>query len=87
MNLRTLVGDTLRGCINVELLRPEDEIVSVYLRSFDHGYPIPSLERNEILDKVLPRLKEKGIYSRGRFGSWKYEVGNQGACSGVGIDG
>ncbi|RPB20648.1 FAD/NAD(P)-binding domain-containing protein [Terfezia boudieri ATCC MYA-4762] len=86
VNLRTLVGDTLRGCINVELLRPEDEIVSVYLRTFDHGYPIPSLERNEILDKVLPSLKERGIYSRGRFGSWKYEVGNQDHSFQLGVE-
>ena len=80
VNLRTIVRDTLQGCIDVDLLQPRDEIVSVYLRSFDHGYPIPSLERDGILEKALPSLKEKGIYSRGRFGSWKYEVGNQGSC-------
>lgn len=40
----------------------------------DTGYPIPTLERDEILDKLLPELKAMGIYSRGRFGSWKYEV-------------
>jgi hypothetical protein len=27
--------------------------------------------------KVQPTLKEHGVYSRGRFGGWKYEVANQ----------
>ena len=78
MDITHLVQETLQGCINVDLLKPEDEIVSIYQRKFDRGYPVPTLERNSVLEKLLPRLKEKGIYSRGRFGSWKYEVGNQG---------
>jgi len=38
------------------------------------GYPTPTLERDGVLKQVLPKLQEMGIYSRGRFGSWKYEV-------------
>jgi hypothetical protein len=35
------------------------------------------LERDGALKQLLPKLQDMGIYSRGRFGSWKYEVGNQ----------
>jgi hypothetical protein len=41
-----------------------------------HGYPTPSLVRDGQLKKLLPELAEKySIWSRGRFGSYKYEVG------------
>ena len=72
-----LLADCIQGLLNTEMLKAEDEIVSTYHRRFDHGYPTPSLERDGVLEKLLPKLQDKDIYSRGRFGSWKYEVGNQ----------
>ncbi|KAI5797707.1 hypothetical protein EDC01DRAFT_783330 [Geopyxis carbonaria] len=72
-----ILADTIQGCINSSLLSPDAEIVSTYHRRFDHGYPTPSLERDDALAQLLPKLLDMGIYSRGRFGSWKYEVGNQ----------
>ena len=74
---KNLLADCVKGLINTSMIQPQDEIVSTYHRRFDHGYPTPSLERESVLTKLLPRLEEKGIYSRGRFGSWRYEVGNQ----------
>ena len=73
----TLLEDSIQGLINTSLLAPEDEIVSTYVRRFDHGYPTPSVERNGVLAEALPYLRSKDILSRGRFGAWKYEVGNQ----------
>ena len=72
-----LLKETIQGLINTEMIKPEDEIVSTYHRRFDHGYPTPSLEREGVLKELLPKLQAKDIYSRGRFGSWRYEVGNQ----------
>lgn len=77
VNHETLLQDCIKGLVNTELLMPTDEIVSTYVRRFDHGYPTPSVERNDALAEVLPYLQDKDILSRGRFGSWKYEVGNQ----------
>lgn len=40
--------------------------------------PTPSLSRDAALNEILPTLRDEfGIHSRGRFGSWKYEAGNQ----------
>ena len=72
-----LLADSIAGLINTEMLRPGDEIVSTYHRAFDHGYPTPTLEREGVLTQLLPALEAKDILSRGRFGSWRYEVGNQ----------
>ena len=73
----SLLKDCITGLVATEMLRPTDQIVSTYHRRFDHGYPTPTLEREGVLKQLLPKLQEKGIYSRGRFGSWRYEVGNQ----------
>jgi hypothetical protein len=72
-----ILRDSIQGLINTEMIKPTDEIVSTYHRRFDHGYPTPSLEREGVLTELLPKLQAKDIYSRGRFGSWRYEVGNQ----------
>ncbi|KAI9807749.1 MAG: hypothetical protein M1826_004459 [Phylliscum demangeonii] len=72
-----LLQDSIAGLLKTDMLRPQDEIVSTYHRRFDHGYPTPSLERDAILQQLLPALQAQDIWSRGRFGSWRYEVGNQ----------
>lgn len=77
VNHETLLEDCIKGLVNTELLKPDDEIVSTHVRRFDHGYPTPSVERNDALAEILAYLQDKDIFSRGRFGSWKYEVGNQ----------
>jgi protoporphyrinogen oxidase len=74
---KNLLRDCIQGLINTDMLKADDEIVSTYHRRFDHGYPTPSLEREGVLKELLPALEAQGIYSRGRFGSWRYEVGNQ----------
>jgi len=58
----------------VELLGSED-LRSTHLNL---GYPTPTLGRDEAINNILPTLqKDRQIWSRGRFGAWKYEVANQ----------
>ncbi len=41
------------------------------------GYPTPTLSRDAALGELHPALEKLGIYSRGRFGAWRYEIANQ----------
>ncbi len=58
------------------LLEFEPEQAHVFHLNADYGYPIPTLDRDDALNNILPALEAQHIYSRGRFGAWKYEVGN-----------
>ena len=71
-----LVQQTIDGLHNTQLING-DEIVSTWSYRAKYGYPTPSLRRDAALTQILPALESDHIYSRGRFGAWKYEVSNQ----------
>jgi len=73
-----VIDDTIDGMVNAKLLTESDraDIVDAYVIERDYTYPTPSLERDAALSAIHPFLESKGIYSRGRFGAWRYEVGN-----------
>src|SRR5215217_7320430 len=75
---KNIVEETITGLVNAGLLKDEDrkDIVDTWVYHADYSYPTPSVERDGILAQVIPYLEEHGIYSRGRFGMWKYEVSN-----------
>lgn len=77
VNQQTLVDDVIQGAINTRLIRSRDEVVHTFSIRLEHGYPTPSLRRDEALRVLLPALEQRGVYSRGRFGAWTYEVSNQ----------
>jgi protoporphyrinogen oxidase len=77
VNVETVVEECLQGCIACDLLTPQDDVVSKWSIRLHHGYPTPFLGRNELLNRVQPALQNHDIFSRGRFGGWKYEVANQ----------
>jgi hypothetical protein len=66
------VRDALLGAVATQLLQPRDEVVSLFHARLEHGYPTPSLQRDAVLAEALPWLHQAaGIWSRGRFGSYK----------------
>ena len=68
------------------MIESTDEIVSIYHRRLEYGYPTPHLDRDAALDVALPFLKKQDIWSRGRFGSYKYEVANQDHSLMIGVE-
>jgi hypothetical protein len=75
---RTIVDETIQGLVNAGLITDADreDIVDVWHYDAAYSYPTPSVERDAILARVIPYLESYDIYSRGRFGMWKYEVSN-----------
>ena len=71
-----LLKETINALVNYEFIH-SDQVVSKYHQRLEYGYPVPFLRRKQLLTTIQPLLESKQIYSRGRFGGWRYEVGNQ----------
>jgi len=73
-----IIENTIEGLVNTGLISQADKalIETQHLLTADFAYPVPTLERDKALSIIQPYLENMGIYSRGRFGAWKYEIGN-----------
>lgn len=71
-----LIQAVITGLIEAELIQESDKIVSTWTHTAKLGYPTPTLAREKTLHPTLKALEQFQIYSRGRFGAWKYEVSN-----------
>ena len=75
----TAADRTLDGLVRAGLLTPaqrEHDVVSTNVVTVPYSYPVPTLGRDAALDVVHGWLEPLRIRSRGRFGAWRYEVGN-----------
>jgi len=78
-NADDVVDRTIKGMVRSTLLTPEQaesKIVSRQLLRVPYSYPVPTIGRDRALAAIHPWLTKQGIYSRGRFGAWRYEIGN-----------
>jgi len=73
-----ILDQIIAGLIRAKILEESDRerIVSRYHRTIPYSYPIPTLNRDRALCVLQPALMKHDIYSRGRFGAWRYEIGN-----------
>ena len=84
---RTGVEETVvDGLVAAGLIDNAVPIASLHTIDVEYAYPIPTLRRDAALRVVQPWLMEHGIYSRGRFGSWRYEIGNMDHAAKMGVD-
>jgi protoporphyrinogen oxidase len=70
-------ADTVRGLQATGLIADAGVVHHTWHRRLERGYPVPSRHRDRALAALLPALEVRGVWSRGRFGAWKYEVSNQ----------
>jgi protoporphyrinogen oxidase len=72
-----IVDQTVDGLLATRLVADRRLVHHVWHRRLEHGYPTPSRDRDRAIAAILPALESRDVYSRGRFGAWKYEVSNQ----------
>ena len=73
-----MIERVIAGLIDSHLMDESDreKVASTWRCSPDMTYPVPSTTRDSALGTIQPWLREQGIWSRGRFGAWLYEIGN-----------
>ncbi len=74
----TIVDDVVDGLVRTGLMVDADRdlVVTRWCTSPSLSYPVPTLGRDAALGVVQSWLRDHGIWSRGRFGAWLYEIGN-----------
>ena len=77
-NESVLVSKVIDGLFTTGIINRSDEkkIISTWSKQIPYAYPIPTLDRDQALAVIHAYLESHNIFSRGRFGGWKYEVGN-----------
>ena len=84
---RASLGEAVAAGLRlVELLDEDTPVVSVHEVDIPYAYPVPTLDRDAALAVVQPWLTAHSIFSRGRFGAWRYEIGNMDHAAKMGID-
>jgi protoporphyrinogen oxidase len=76
----------VEALVTTGLLDEDVPIASLHTIDVEYAYPIPTLDRDKALAVLQPWLMGRDIYSRGRFGSWRYEIGNMDHAAKMGID-
>ena len=64
--------DVIQGLLDMHVVEDEKEILFTKMWFNRYGYPIYSIDHNEIREEVMHVLNAYGIKTVGRWGSWHY---------------
>jgi UDP-galactopyranose mutase len=81
-----LAEQVVTGLVSGGVVADDQSIASVHMIDVDYAYPVPTLTRDAALRTIQPWLMEREIYARGRFGAWRYEMGNMDHAVKMGVD-
>lgn len=78
INVEKKVSDTISSVFKRGLAgrAAKSDIADIWHKTEKYAYPVPFLKRDKVLNKIVPYLKERAVYTVGRLGLWKYETGN-----------
>jgi protoporphyrinogen oxidase len=81
-----LAEQVVTGLVTGGVVEDDLSIASVHTIEVDYAYPVPTLTRDRALGTIQPWLMDRDIYARGRFGAWRYEMGNMDHAVKMGTD-
>ena len=58
--------------LDMKLISSVSEVDEIVIKEAKYAYPVPTHNRNEIIEQIQHWLNENDIYSTGRFGEWAY---------------
>jgi len=74
----TIVQECVTACDALGFI--SGTVVEAFHERFERGYPTPMKNLHRVVMPLLRKLRDIGIYSRGRFGCYLYEASNQDHC-------
>jgi len=77
VDMENIISIAEKGLYNTKLISEQDVIVQRFHVRLEYGYPTPFCGRDFLFDELNTEFEKLAVLSRGRFGSWKYEVSNQ----------
>jgi protoporphyrinogen oxidase len=72
IDVPTIVRDVRRGLVHLKVVNDDSEILFTEAWLNEYGYPIYTHSHKATTARVLSALREKGVWSVGRWGSWEY---------------
>ena len=72
VDLRNIERKVIKGLLDLKVINDENSILFTQIWFNKYGYPIYSLDHNEIREKAMRIFAKHNIKSVGRWGSWQY---------------